>query len=401
MRIGIDARLYSTRYTGIGRYVKELVDNILETDQENEYILFFNDPEYSSYLPPNSRVSKRRVKAPHYSLSEQTSFVGDLNREELDLVHFTHFNMPLLYKRPSVVTIHDLSISKFPELMARQGVLQRMGYTMTIKNAVKTARAVICISENTKEDAIHMLGADVKRIHVIYEGVAEEFAPVTDEGKLTDLKRRLKIEKPFILYTGNFRAHKNLVTLVKAFNLLRNRYQNESQLVLAGDPSQATPELADTIHSLGLDAYVLQPGYVAEEDLPALYSAARVFAFPSLYEGFGLPPLEAMACGTPVVAANASCLPEVLGDAALYFAPQDPDELAAQLAKVVTEDSVHDDFRARGFNRVKRYSWKKMAQEILAVYKEAGAGIVPPPPAQPTPAAPPASPAAENEAAPT
>lgn len=389
MRIGIDARLYSTRYTGIGRYVKELIDHLLEIDQENEYILFFNDPEYTSYLPPNARVSKRRVKAGHYSFAEQTSFVGALNREELDLAHFTHFNMPVLYKRPAVVTIHDLSISKFPEMMSRQGVLQRMAYTYTIRNAVKVAKNLICISENTKEDAIRMLGANVSKIRVIYEGVAAEFQPITDEKKLSDLKTRLKIEKPFILYVGNFRVHKNIVTLVKAFNLLRNRYERDSQLVLAGDAAQAGPEIEEAIHGLGLDAHVLRPGYVADEDMPALYSAARVFAFPSLYEGFGLPPLEAMACGTPVVAANTSSLPETLGDAALFSAAEDADEFAAQMAKAFSEESVRTDLRNRGLARVKRFSWRKMAEEVLAVYKEA-TGATPPPPTAPAATTPPA-----------
>lgn len=373
MRIGIDARLYSTRYTGIGRYVKELIDHLLEIDQENEYILFFNDPEYAAYLPPNARVSKRRVRADHYSLAEQTSFVSDLNREELDLAHFTHFNMPVLYKRPAVVTIHDLSISKFPEMMKRKGVLQRMAYTYTIKNAVKVAKRVICISENTKEDAISMLGTDVQKIRVIYEGVAAEFQPITDATKLADIQKRLNITKPFILYVGNFRIHKNLETLIRAFNLVRNRHGLDGQLVLAGDASQAGPEIEQAIHSLGLDAHVLRPGYVADEDLPALYSAARVFAFPSRYEGFGLPPLEAMACGTPVVAANTSSIPETLGDAALFTAAEDADEFAAQLAKAFGEESVRTDLRARGLARVKRFSWRKMAEEVLAVYKEAAA----------------------------
>lgn len=406
MRIGIDTRMYSSRYTGIGRYVKELVDHLLALDETNEYILFFNDPEYSNFLPPNARVGKRRAQATHYSIAEQTSFVSELNREMLDIAHFTHFNMPVLYRKPSVVTIHDLSITKFPELMSRTSFVEKMAYTYTIKNAVKAAKIVICISENTKEDAIHLLGADVKKIRVIHEAVAEEFRPVTDTEKLSDIQKRLGITKPFVLYVGNFRAHKNLVMLVKAFNLLRNRHGVDAQLVLTGDSTQAPDELQQTIHSLGLDTHIIQPGYVADEDLPALYSAARVFAFPSLYEGFGLPPLEAMACGTPVVASNTSCIPEVLGDAALYAAPTDPDEFSAQIAKPFLEESVWKDLVDRGQQRVALYSWKKMAEQVLAVYQEAftppapvvipPVGTAPVPPAAPPPATtpPPAAPAA-------
>ena len=394
MRIGIDTRLYSSRYTGIGRYVKELVDHLLSIDETNEYILFFNDPEYTNFMPPNPRFGKRRVQAAHYSFAEQTRFVSDLNREVLDIAHFTHFNMPVLYKKPAVVTIHDLSISKFPELMSRTGILEKMAYTYTIKNAVKSANIVICISENTKEDAIRMLGADVKKIRVIHEAVAPEFKPVTDTAKIDDLKARLGITKPYLLYVGNFKAHKNLPMLVKAFNLLRNRFSLDAQLVLAGDATQAPPELDQTIHALGLDAHILKTGYVADEDLPALYSGALVFTFPSMYEGFGLPPLEAMACGTPVVSSNTSCMPEVLGDAALFASPQDPDEFAAQLAKAAKEASVRDDLVERGHARVALYSWKKMATEVLAVYNEVWASLHAPPPVPAAPAVtpPPASP---------
>lgn len=376
MRIGIDSRMYSPKFTGIGRYVKELVEHITRLDEENEYVLFFNEDEYSQYMPPSPRVSKRRVKAAHYSLSEQTGFTKALNSEELDLVHFTHFNAPVLYQKPSIVTIHDLTLSKFADEDGA-GVLKKFGYQVTIKNIIKKAKRIITVSQNTKEDAIKYLGASVDKLKVIYEGIGSEFKPITDTKALELVKQKYGITKPFFLYIGAWRKHKNLLQLIKAFNLFKNSHGLDFQLVIAGKGKEDyTATVMKTIQEFGLRGHIVTPGYIEETDLPALYSAATALLFPSLYEGFGLPILEAMACGTPTALANISSLPEIAGqENAIYFDPNSMEQMAAVIFRFATEDKLREDLKGKGLERVKHFSWEKMATETLALYKEVGAEI--------------------------
>lgn len=368
MRIGIDARMYSTRFTGIGRYVKELIDNIAATDTENEYIIFFNEEEYVNYMPPNPRISKRRVKAGYYSFKEQTSFVAALNREDLDIMHFTHFNAPILYNKPSIVTIHDLTLSKFPG-QRKTTLMHKMGYQMTIKNIVSKAWRVICVSEHTKEDAIKMLGVGVEKIRVIYEGISNDIQPVADTAVLSSIKQKYGITVPYFLYTGAWRKHKNLVNLIKAYNLYRNIHDGNNVLVLAGKIDPNYKEVTDAIHEFGLSSHILTPGFIPDADLPGLYSGAQGFVFPSLYEGFGLPPLEAMACGCPVAVSNVSSLPEVCGEAAVYFDPNDPEKICEAMNQI-TQPNVRDTLIKTGLDHVKTFSWPLMTQKTLGIYRE-------------------------------
>jgi len=373
MRIGIDSRMYSPKFTGIGRYVKELIDHITTLDTENEYILFFNEEEYAQYMPPNPRVSKRRVKAKHYSLREQTTFTKALNSEELDLVHFTHFNAPILYKKPCLVTIHDLTLSKFPD-EERSNTIKKFAYQMTIKNIVQKSKRIIAVSQNTKEDAIKHLGASVDKIRVVYEGVGKEFKPVSDENTSTQVKQKYGITKPFIFYVGAWRKHKNLVTLVKAFNLFKNTHGLDYQLVIGG--TGPDEDVQKFIQELGLKAHVVTPGYIEDTDLPALYSAATAFVMPSLYEGFGLPVLEAMACGTPTLLSNASSIPEVAGqENALYFDPKSLDQMADAMHKIVSDENLQQSLKEKGVKRAQDFTWEKMAKETLVIYQEIGAEL--------------------------
>ncbi|MDD4351728.1 MAG: glycosyltransferase family 1 protein [Candidatus Gracilibacteria bacterium] len=396
MRIGIDTRMYSPKFTGIGRYVKELIDHITKLDTENEYILFFNDEEYSQYMAPNARVSKRRVKAKHYSLAEQTSFTKALNTEELDLVHFTHFNAPILYKKPSIVTLHDLTLTKFPD-EERSNFVKKFGYQMTIKNIVQKAKRIITVSANTKEDTVQYLGAKIEKIKVIYEGVGSEFKPIQDAAALSAVKQKYGITKPFFLYVGAWRKHKNLVMLVKAFNLFKNSHGLDYQLVIAGGNQDQNSEVLKTIQDFGLKAHIVTPGYIDDLDLPALYSAATAFTFPSLYEGFGLPILESMACGTATLLANSSSMPEVAGqDNAIFFDPNSMEQIAENMYKIVTDEALRTSLEQKGLERAKQFTWQKMAEQTLAIYKEVGAEIASktaasppsPTPTAPTPAAP-------------
>ena len=370
MRIGIDARIYGPGFTGIGRYVHELISNLLEIDDENEYVLFMNSPEYEDFTPPNKRVTKVLANARHYSFSEQFTFWLMLRKQKIDLVHFTHFNAPILYTRPSIVTIHDLTLHFYPG-KKMTSLYRRLAYQLAIKSVTRHASRVIAVSENTKKDLIELTKVPSGKIEVIYEGVNPEFKEVTRRSVLSDIKKKYGIVKPFILYTGVWRSHKNLVNLIKAFSYLKKDEKFDGQLVITGKEDPLYVEVRSTIQNLGLEGDIVFTDMVPEADLPALYSAATVYVFPSLYEGFGLPPLEAMACGTPVAASKAACIPEICGEGnAVFFDPYDPTDISDSVMKIWVNESLQQELIAKGRERVKEFSWRKMAKEVLKMYHE-------------------------------
>lgn len=360
MKIGIDARMYSSSFTGIGRYVYELTRYLFETDKKNEYVLFMNEPEFSRFNPPNDHVKKVLVNAPHYSWAEQVKFARILRREKLDLMHFAHFNAPFFYRRPSVVTIHDLTLSFFPGKKMTSWV-HRVAYHVVLSSIVRRSKTVIAVSGNTKKDLFKLLKISPKKIRVIYEGVAKEFAP--NESPKED----------FLLYTGVWRDHKNLVNLLKAFAILCENPKFTGNLVITGREDPCYPEVKQTINELGLKKRVILSGLVPEKELIKLYQKARIYVLPSFYEGFGLTPLEAMASGTPVVASNTSCIPEICGEKnALFFDPYNIDDMAKTMQKIWFNAGLQQDLRRRGLRRVKDFSWKHMAEETLRLYKRLG-----------------------------
>lgn len=374
MRIGIDCRMYSSRFTGIGRYVYELTENLFRMDHENEYVLFFNEPEFSHFSPPNARVKKVLVDAPHYSIAEQTKFLRALNKEKLDLMHFTHFNAPIFYHRPSVVTIHDLTLSFYPG-KKMSSPLYRFGYHVTIKSAVKKAKKIIAVSWNTKQDLQKLFKTPDQKISVIYEGVHEKFQPLSsakDQKKIQAVKEKYHLPESYLLYTGVWRSHKNLPNLLHAFHLLKTEYGYEGSLVITGrkDPVYA-PELEEKTLSLKLEDDVIFTGLVEEKDLVPLYNGAQTYVFPSLYEGFGLPPLEAMQCGVPVVASSISSIPEICGkENAVFFDPASPEDMAEKIFTVTSQPSLRKKLIANGLERVKQFSWKTMTEDTLKIYTE-------------------------------
>lgn len=369
-QIGIDCRMYSSDFTGIGRYVYELTENLFRIDKKNEYVLFFNDPEFKKFQIPG--VQKVLVNAPHYSIKEQTRFLHLLNKTRLDLMHFTHFNAPIFYRKPSIVTIHDLTLNFFPG-KKMNGPLHRAAYQFTLKTAVKKARKVITVSQNTKKDLQILLKTPSGKIEVIYEGVHEKFKPPGDPQAVDKVKEKYRLDGPYLLYTGVWRSHKNLPNLIKAFHILKNDYGFDGCLVITGrkDPLYA-PEIIKETVSLKLDDEVIFTGLVSEKDLVPLYNGALAYVFPSLYEGFGLSPLEAMQCGVPVAAAASSCIPEVCGEGnAVFFDPASPGDMAEKIFSVISEKSLRDQLVARGLKHVKKFSWTHMARETLRVYNEA------------------------------
>jgi glycosyltransferase involved in cell wall biosynthesis len=375
MRIGIDCRMYSSHFTGIGRYVYELVENLQDLDRENEYFLFFNDPEFTNFQARNPNFHKELANAPHYSLAEQTSFNKQLRLYELDLMHFTHFNAPILYRRPSVVTIHDLTLHFFPG-KKMTSLLHRLAYTLTIRSSVRKARRIIAVSRATGGDIEQILKVPLSKIQVIYEGINSSFRPLPDRAQIDSTLSRYNITRPFLLYTGVWRDHKNIQGLLRAFQILSARL--DLQLVITGRKDNIyADEVFSLARELGLmpahqapqePSRVIFPGLVSEQELVELLNAARAYVFPSFYEGFGLPPLEAMQCGTPAAVSNTSCIPEVCGKNAVYFDPYSPSDMAASIEKLLTDPELYQSMVKSGLEHVKKFSWEKMARETHQLY---------------------------------
>ncbi len=371
MKIGIDCRIYSSKFTGIGRYVHELTDRLHKLDKENHYVFFFNEPEYGNYRPPSNRFKKVFADTPIYSLKEQYHFLKILEKEKLDLMHFTHFNAPLLYKGKSIVTIHDLILSFYPGKKKRS-ILNRIGYHTVLRSSVKKAKHIITISRHSKNDLESLLKTPPEKISVVYQGIGDEFRKIEDELKINKSLDTYGIKKPFLLYTGVWRSHKNIPNLIKAFNELKNKHDCKNlSLVITGKEDPFYPEIKKNTRELNLEKDIIFTGLVPEFDLISLYNAATIYVFPSLYEGFGLPPLEAMACGTPVAASYASSIPEVCGKGnAVFFDPKNYYDIAQKVYALYVNEDMQQRLIKNGFNRVNEFSWTTMAKQTLNLYKK-------------------------------
>lgn len=369
MKIGIDARFYSSNFTGIGRYVYELIDNILKLDQHNQYVLFFNKPEFEKFTAPRKGVTKILADCPHYSFKEQWHFWRLLQKENLDLMHFTHFNAPILYRRPSIVTIHDLTLNLHPgKKMASS--LHRFAYTLTIQSIIKRSKCIIAPSEHTRQDIVKHFNVEPDKIAVIYEGVSQSFHKISDTNIIKEFCEKMGLTKPYILYTGVWRSHKNLVNLIKAFAILKHTHHFPGQLVITGKEDPWYPEVKQTVLDENLEGEVRFTGLIPDEDLVLLYNGASIFVLPSFYEGFGLPALEAFACGVPVCVSSTSSLPEICNKAAEYFDPNNPNGMASKIALVYNDEAKKADLISRGYERIKEFSWRKMAEETLKIYNK-------------------------------
>lgn len=367
MRIGIDARMYGSGFTGIGRYTYELIHNLAQLDSSNDYVIFLRKEAFDGFVPPNTRFKKVLADFPHYSFAEQTCFLSVLNREKLDLMHFCHFNAPVFYRRPFVVTIHDLTLSFFPG-KKMNGWLRRIAYQFVLRAVTRHARRIIAVSGHTKKDLQTLLGIPDDKISVIFNGVNPDFGtPSSLDPKA--LRAQFSLLKPYFLYTGVWRDHKNIVGLLKAFHALQVESEQCYQLVITGRPNPNYPEVPETVKALGLENEVRLTGLVGDEELKALYQQALAYVFPSFYEGFGFPPLEAMLCGIPVAASNTSSIPEICGSGnALFFDPYNVDEIKTAMRTVATDQELRKALIEQGSKHALRFKWDAMASAVLDVY---------------------------------
>lgn len=377
MRIALNAQLlsFSTSYrqAGISRLIHAAVQGLQVLDNENDYTVYVGGQAVPAGYVKNERWRMRASRLASASrplriLWEQTALPWAARREHADVLHAMAYVGPLAASIPQVVTVYDLSFLLFPSVFNR---LNRWYLSTLTPLSVRRARQVIAISESTKRDLVRLTGVPADRVQVVYPGLEPDIRRVSDAGSLAAFRQRHNLPEHFVLFVGTLEPRKNVAALVRAYGLLRRRRAISHALVLAGSKGWRYEHIFAAIEEEGLSSDVIMPGYVAYEDLPFWYSAADLFVYPSLYEGFGLPALEAMACGAPAITSNVSSLPEVGGDAALLVDPGDDEQLAAAMESVLTSPQRAGDMRAKGLARAATFTWESMARATRAVYAQA------------------------------
>ncbi|MDO8513833.1 MAG: glycosyltransferase family 1 protein [bacterium] len=372
MRIGIDARMYRKETGGIGRYTRGLINELAVIDKKNEYVVFLTGDDMKEWVQPAENFKAVKADIIHYSLDEQRKFGKIIEREKLDLIHYTNFNHPIFSKTPFVVTIHDLIMSLYPVGRKQKNPIRKLAYDYIMKHAARSARKVIVPSVASKEDVVRMLGAKPDDVVVTYEAVDSEYDGKTNEKIRKEILGQYKIQEPYLLFISQWRPHKGIIPLLEAYEILKEQYEDEINLVIGGKQNVDFPEIIAKAEEVRKKVGgVVMTGFIPEEDLPAIYDGAMIYVLASLYEGFCLTHLEAMAAGVPVATSNTSCMPEVLQDAAEYFDPRDPHNIARVLDKLINNKNRRDELVQLGKEQVKKYSWRKMASETLRVYEEA------------------------------
>ncbi|MDD4290307.1 MAG: glycosyltransferase family 1 protein [Patescibacteria group bacterium] len=367
MKIVIDARFMGTA-TGIGRYVSELVFNLENIDHENNYFILINRENENKYQPKNCNFEKVIINIPWYGLKEQIEMPKILKKIKPDLVHFPHFNVPLYCKFPFIVTIHDLILTRYPSQRATtlspiKYFIKNILYRIVISHAVKKSKKIIAVSEFTKLDIVNFFKTKAEKVFVTYEGVSHE---LVSNNENLDILNKLNIKKDFLLYVGNAYPHKNLEFLISAFNKFENLENYE--LVLVGQDDYFYKRLKQFVTDNGFKNIIFA-GFVDDPNLSILYKKCSVYVFPSLCEGFGLPPLEAMTNGAVVLSSNYSCLPEILKDCAIYFDPKNETNFIEGLNKILNDANLKEDLRVNSQELLKNYSWEKMTKETVEIYQ--------------------------------
>ncbi len=369
MKIGLDARFYGPRQKGLGRYVERLIENLEKIDKKNQYLVFLRKENFDEYQPQNPNFKKVLANYRWYGFREQIFLPFKILNSQVDLIHFPHFNVPLWCPKPFIITIHDLILKRFPTRRASTLPvflywLKKISYHLVIASAIRRARKIIAVSYYTKNDILEYFRINQDKIKVVYEGSPE--VQITSHTCLPARQefQKFGISRPYLLYVGNAYPHKNLEKLILAFKKI-SRGRN-LQLVLVGEIDYFYQRLQKEFNQL---KDIIFTDFVPERDLAVLYQNASLYVFPSFCEGFGLPPLEAMACGLPVACSGLSCLPEVLGEAAIYFNPENIDDISQKINQVLENKLLQKELISKGFEKIKKYSWQKMSQEILEVYE--------------------------------
>jgi len=368
--IGFDATpLQIARHSGVGNYTAELLTALIDRDDERRYALLAN--RALNGTAPRGTLGQIGGRFPNRSAWMQFMLPRDLAALQPDVCHFTNSIAPLLAPCPIVITLHDMSLFAYGRL---HPLKSRLAVRSIIPVVARRAAAIITVSQHAKREIVAVLQVSPEKVHVIYEAAAPQYRVITAAAELERVRQRYHLQQPFVLYVGTIEPRKNLTRLVQAFAQAHRR-NPEFELILVGQLGWQYESLLKAIEEAQLGSAVRRLGYVPNEDLPALYNLARLLAFPSLYEGFGLPIIEAMACGTPVLTSQGTALAEVAGEAALLIDPLEVAAMVEGLMCLLNTAPLRDELRERGLQRAAEFSWTRTAAETVKVY-EAVTGAV-------------------------
>ncbi len=367
MRIGIDARSMFGTPTGVGRYLSNLLQHLCCLDHENTYCLY-TDRVVQTPIIAQRNFQQKSLTLPcaqNYFTWNHFRLPPELLAHPVDLFHFPFYTMPLIRNYRSIVTIHDITYEVHPEWYSWKGFVATRYFS---RYAAKHADTILTDSYATKHDLLTYYKIPEEKIVVIYLGVEPRFCQLIEQPILDNLRETYQIRaSQVIVYIGSIHTRRNIEQLLRAFQRL-SKTHSEVQLILAGKQEYPYLDISTLLDELALRENVILPGYIDDDDLPALYNLADIFIYPSSYEGFGLPPLEAMACGTPVITSNNSSLPEVTGDAALFVDPQNIEEMASAMHDVLSNRTLSAKMSRQGLIQAAKFSWENTARETLAVY---------------------------------
>ena len=363
MHIGIDARLTYYRAGGISTYIRCLIGELETLDKTNQYTIFHSRKATETV---SSRFQRANLWTPSHHRIERLAMSVELARFNLDVFHSTDFIPPLHGAQTHVISIHDLSFLHYPQFLTAES---RQYYSDQIQAAVKTADHILTISAASKQDIIHMLGVAPEKITVQVLGADDNFVPQSEEN-IDRVRRELELPAEYILFLGTFEPRKNVNGLLEAYRLLVGDLPDAPSLVLAGNRGWLFDDTMRKINSMKLHNRILFREAVPQHMLPALFSGAIVHTMPSFYEGFGLPALEAMSCGTLSIVSNRSSLPEVVGNVGILIDPDDPTTLAAALHRAVTDRAWRQQQEQAALEQAKHFSWHESAKIVLSVYQK-------------------------------
>jgi len=368
MRIAIDLTPVPKQMTGVGKYAQGLVKSLAEYDRKNHYWIFIKGNQYQDFDPNKDNfhiihLSNILYNIPIRILWEQLVLPLYLYRKKIDILHSIHYTTPLITSCKCVITFHDMTFYLFPE---KHTHVKRAFFHSFIPLSIKKATRLIAVSENTKSDIQERFDISLPKIDVIYETIDSIYHTLRDIDAILHIKKKYEIQDKFILYVGTLEPRKNVLRLIQAYNRLILENKINHQLVIAGKKGWSYQEIFNMVERLdsNVKKMVIFTGYVPEEELPLLYNAADLFVYPSLYEGFGIPPLEAMACGVPVIVSNVSSLPEVVGYAGILVDPYNVEELCQTIYKVITEKDLREVLKKKGFQRAQEFSKEKLAKKF-------------------------------------
>ena len=370
MHIGIDAHAIGARQGGNETYIKNLIESLAEIDGENRYTVYHANARAAEEWRgrfPNFAV--RLLPPPTPLVRVPVALALELRFRPVDILH-VQYTAPPFCPAPVVVTIHDLAFEHLPETFTRRGSFQ---LKLTVRRTARKAVRIATVSEYSRQDLIRTYKLPPDKIVVTHNGVEPRFSPSPGSADETQsIRRRFGIDRDYILAVGSLQPRKNLVRLIRAYAELRKQYDTFThQLVIVGRKLWLADQIFEEVARQRWEQDVILTDYVDDQDLPALYRAAALFVYPSLFEGFGLPPIEAMACGTPVITSNTSSLPEVTGDAAILIDPYNDQELSQSIIRIINDRSLRAQLREKGISQARKFTWRTAAEQTLQLYREA------------------------------